>query len=266
MERSLFQTLQVSGGQAFVTRPISLVLLLASAALMLLPVISSFRKWRTNRRATQTSDVPETVDQTRFTETLAIETDGHPLVDLFFGGLFLFFLLGSIGAEDSFTRLLPQSYAAAGLVIVSLANWKRLPKVISDRSPKAVAIGSASQLEYIIGPDQAPGAVLARTQTVAATEITSDVQFIEASVHLGAIESDGEDVALDWRRILVGVGGGVLFAVLISNGVQSWVCAFVATALTAIAVRQRWKHSIIAALCMSAAVYALTRYVLGVPI
>lgn len=262
MERSMFQTIQVSGGETFFTRPISAGFLVASALLLLVPAVRELRKRNAKRREARAADQGSTDGAA---EPAPV---GHPLIDLFFVAVFGYFLLGALDADDPFTRLLPQGYAIAGIMFLLLANGGRISRLVGRGGgmrpvPVDPQVGEAARAVV-----SATAGAVAESRSVR-TSPSSAADSAAAHVHTAVDEPVVEPVPATspaLRSTAIGIAGGLLFAILVTATVLSWVAAFVTVLVMALAMRRHWRSALIAAICLAAAVFLLTRYLLGVPI
>jgi putative tricarboxylic transport membrane protein len=273
MERSMFQTIQVSGGSGFFTRPISLCLLVGSAALVLLPLARALR----TRRAALVVQAPagEGDQESAHAESEVLaqeEAGGHLAADAFFLVCFAYFLIAGFGLEDADSRVLPQTYAVVGLGLAGLAfagELRRRRQRTKEHSspdgpgepPLSIAIPAPSGVGMTLTTEQGRSHLRETVDHEGVSEqVVGTVALIEAESAPG---HSGEHA---FRKTVVLSLGGALFCLLLQMKVLSWVAAPIVTAVMALVFRQSLRAVIISSTLLGLGVYLLVNEVLKLPV
>lgn len=241
MERSLFQSLQVSGGSDFVTRPVSLVLLSLSVLLIVFTVVRKVRAARgaSDKAATDLADTEPGAPELASPSVVA-------RIDLGFLVIFGFFALAIIGVGDFRAQSLPQGYAVVGLVLAAVAVWaSRGAWSWRGSGPKGVTPSGGPEIEALEDRSSIAG-----SSTALATMVrTRRLRMPEGTV---AVQT-------------AGVIAGTVFCILLI-GLPVWLAIVIVGGALGLAVGQRGKLLVGSVLILAGCFWFLTNVILGLPI
>lgn len=262
MERSLFQTLQVSGGTAFFTQPLSLVLLLLTAVLLLLP----FRHLYRRRKADQAT-VAEKNARSDTAEQIPAK---RPVlgVDIAMIAVFAFGVIAIMDVDDLRSRTLPQAYALLGLILVLAAVWAALRARRKEGKEQDSEDTVTEQQGEPTGSTGSPGTTTTvLTDTVSVVEAVPATEMVVPAVTDSAPPEAGTAArgrfgSTVWLQSF-GVLAGAIFCFLILIPVPLWMAMAVVSTGLGLVVGVRPRVVLVASAALTGTLWLLTTFVLG---
>lgn len=268
MERSFFQTVEVSGGTAFLTRPVSLVLILLALVVLGLPIVKKLRPKHDKAESPTVTDVLQLADEDaeEIVEDPSVK-GWHLAADLGALAAFLFFFIGILGVHAAQARSLPEAYSFVGLVLVCVGLAPVVRRMVKSR--RAAAVRSAT-------PDDVSVAVMAGAPVFGGPVSGSAGTGVAvggagaADATRGSGSGPGPGSAHKSRLELgelyplLVVAISALFVALLWMHIPLWITLAGFVVVLGILGRQRMRGTLVSAGMLAAAFWAMCEWILGV--